>query len=500
MKRNNLFFNSLVLTCGGFLAKVFSVVYRIGLTRILGSLGIGIYQLIFPFYSLCVVLSTAGLPMAISKVISKNPNCEIGVVKKCFKYASIISISLSLILLFGGKFIAMLQNQPNITICYVILSPTIIILAFSAVIRGYFQGKHNFYPTAVSNILEQAVKMIAGLIVSLVLLRFGLIYSIIGAVASIVLSEFVSLFYLFIKFSKQKKTDCNFKTENINLFKDIMPILITNLILPVASFIDSFLVVRLLEQNFSHDSSVFLYGLESGVVSNVVSLPTIFSFAVSSVILPKISNMKSVIDKKNNLNFSLKITLLIIVPCCVVFLIMPKQILQVVYSNRLSNGEFDGLKIASKLLQISALGGIGLCVNQILSSFLQGVNLRFETVKNLTISVIVKLMIEVALLTNPNVGIYALALSNLVCYVLTCLLNTVSIIRHFKFKKEFNFALKLLFANVVFAVFLYLIVVSVQNIFAVISCSLLALCVYFGILFVEKIFTKSEIGRMKYLS
>ena len=279
-----------------------------------------------------------------------------------------------------------------------------------------------------------------------------------------------------------------------------MPILITNLILPVASFIDSFLVVRLLEQNFSHDSSVFLYGLESGVVSNVVSLPTIFSFAVSSVILPKISNMKSVIDKKNNLNFSLKITLLIIVPCCVVFLIMPKQILQVIYSNRLSNGEYDGLKIASKLLQISALGGIGLCVNQILSSFLQGVNLRFETVKNLTISVIVKLMIEVALLTNPNVGIYALALSNLVCYVLTCLLNSVSIIRHFKFKKEFNFALKLLFANVVFAVFLYLIVVSNQNIFAVISCSLLALCVYFGILFMEKIFTKSEIGRMKYLS
>ena len=76
MKKNNLMSDVLVLSIGGVLAKIFSAIYRIGLTRILGGEGIGLYQLVFPLYSLCVVLATAGLPMAISKVIARNREKE----------------------------------------------------------------------------------------------------------------------------------------------------------------------------------------------------------------------------------------------------------------------------------------------------------------------------------------------------------------------------------------------------------------------------------------
>ena len=72
MKKDNLMKGALVLSVGAILAKIFSAIYRIGLTRILGGEGIGLYQLVFPLYSLCVVLATAGLPMAISKVIAKS--------------------------------------------------------------------------------------------------------------------------------------------------------------------------------------------------------------------------------------------------------------------------------------------------------------------------------------------------------------------------------------------------------------------------------------------
>ena len=75
MKTNNLMSGAIILTVGGVLAKGFSAVYRIVLTRILGGVGIGIYQLIFPIYSLFVVLASAGLPMAISKVIAKHKGC-----------------------------------------------------------------------------------------------------------------------------------------------------------------------------------------------------------------------------------------------------------------------------------------------------------------------------------------------------------------------------------------------------------------------------------------
>ena len=168
MKKSGILSGALILSIGGVLSKIFSAIYRIALTRILGGVGIGIYQLIFPFYSLCVVLATAGLPMAISKVISKHKGNESAVIKKCFIFTAIISLTLTFILLISSKGLAILQGQRDIAICYIILAPTIIFVGAASVLRGYFQGKHNFTPSAVSNIFEQFIKLVAGLILSLV--------------------------------------------------------------------------------------------------------------------------------------------------------------------------------------------------------------------------------------------------------------------------------------------------------------------------------------------
>ena len=110
MKKNNFISATLVLTVGGVLAKLFSAIYRILLTRILGGEGIGLYQLIFPIYSLCVVLATAGLPMAISKVVAKSKDKEKSVLKKCFMFTGIIAVVLSLILFISAKGLASLQG------------------------------------------------------------------------------------------------------------------------------------------------------------------------------------------------------------------------------------------------------------------------------------------------------------------------------------------------------------------------------------------------------
>ena len=160
MKKSNLMSGVLVLSIGGVLAKIFSAIYRIGLTRILGGEGIGLYQLVFPLYSLCVVLATAGLPMAISKVIARNRGKEKSVIKKCFMFTSIISLTLTFILLIFSRPLATIQGNADITICYIILAPTIILVSSASVLRGYFQGKENFTPSAVSNIAEQFVKLV----------------------------------------------------------------------------------------------------------------------------------------------------------------------------------------------------------------------------------------------------------------------------------------------------------------------------------------------------
>ena len=119
MNKNSFMSGAVILSVGSVLAKIFSAIYRIGLTRILGGEGIGIYQLIFPLYSLCVVLATAGLPMAISKIIAKHPNSEKVIVKNCMMIAILISVALSVALILSSKGLAILQGVPEIYSCYI---------------------------------------------------------------------------------------------------------------------------------------------------------------------------------------------------------------------------------------------------------------------------------------------------------------------------------------------------------------------------------------------
>ena len=164
MKKNGILSGALILSVGAVLAKVFSAVYRIFLTRILGGTGIGIYQLIFPLYSLFVVLASSGIPLAISKVIAKNLGNSQKILKKCIKFMFFLTVILSLTLLLVSKPLATLQGKNEIAICYIILAPTIILVGVSSVLKGYFQGVNNFTPSALSNICEQFIKMLCGLI------------------------------------------------------------------------------------------------------------------------------------------------------------------------------------------------------------------------------------------------------------------------------------------------------------------------------------------------
>ncbi len=499
MKRNGLLSGALILSVGGVLAKIFSAIYRIAITRILGGVGIGIYQLIFPLYSLCVVIATAGLPMAISKVIARNKGNEKNILKKCFLFSSIVSLVLTFVLLVFSKPLAVLQGEERISICYIILAPAIILVSFSSVLRGYFQGKHNFVPSAISNIFEQFVKLCSGLVLCVVLLKISLLASIIGAIISIVISEVVSLVILLIYFKKNAPK--NHEVTNVefkSLFKDILPITITNLILPIATFIDSLLVVNLLKINFTKSMSIFLYGIESGAVSSLVSLPTIFSFAIASVILPNITKSKSEFNKKNSLALSIKIILIICVPCVLGFMLVPNRLMELLYSNRLNGLGVGGNNLAFRLLTISGFGVVFLALNQLYSSTLQAIDKRNITVRNLLIGVGVKLAIELIFMPSKVINIYALSVANTACYLTVMILNHIEIGSSFNLKFNYIFAGKLMLSNALMLTALLSVMMFGGSSVNTLTALLVAGSVYLLSLFKLKILNKKECAFLKY--
>lgn len=500
MKKNNLFTGALILSIGGVLAKIFSAVYRIALTRILGGEGIGIYQLIFPLYALCVVLATAGLPMAISKVISKHKNCKSQIVKKCFVITSCISLLLALILSVCSKPLAALQGAKEIWICYLILAPTIILVSATSVLRGYFQGVGYFSPSTISSVIEQLAKMVFGLMLSLMLINISLFASIIGAMVAIVISELFALFVLVIFFKKNppknKETQENISIKEV--FKDILPITITNVILPISSFVDSLLVVNLLSINFSKNMSIFMYGVESGAVSSLVSLPTIFSFAIASVLLPTLTGNSHVYNKTHKLALGLKIVLIITLPCVICFTLFPDRLIKLLYADKLSGFGVEGLNIAYRLLTISGFGVVFLSINQLYSSCLQAVDKRMATIRNLTMAVVVKFVIELIFMPSVMVNIYALAVGNTACYITAMALNHLEIEESFPLKFDYMFMCKLLLCNAVMLVSLILVFGLSQSQIVVLLGFVLAAALYLLSLFATKIFNKKDLAMLKY--
>lgn len=499
MKKNNFMKGTLILSVGAIFAKIFSAIYRIGITRILGGEGIGLYQLVFPLYSLCVVLATAGLPMAISKVIAKSKSNGKSVVKRCLLFVILISLILSFILLTTSKSLAKFQGEASISICYIILAPSIILVSACSVLRGYFQGIGNFTPSAVSNIIEQFVKLSVGLILSLSLIGISLLASIIGAMISIVFSELISLIILIIYYNKYKSNE-NLETNLSlkSLLKDILPITLTNIIMPIATFIDSILVVNLLNVNFSQSMSIFLYGLESGAVSSLVSLPSIFSFAIASVILPNITSSNESENKNNILSFAIKTILIITIPCVLCFALIPDRLITLLYGNRLNGMGVEGLNVAYRLLTISGFGIIFLALSQVYSSCLQAVDERMASIRNLAIAVFIKFVLELLFMPSKLLNIYVLSISNLVCYVAVMVLNYFEIREHFKLKINYMFTGKLILSNC-YMLLALICVLSFNNSW---QNSILAIFVagfiYIVSLYYTKIFTKKDLAMVKY--
>ena len=495
MKRSGLLGGALILSVGTVLAKVFSAVYRIVLTRVLGGVGIGLYQLIFPLYSLCVVLVTAGLPLAVSKLVARYPNSAKKIVKKTIFFITIIALIVTTLMLIVGRF----SVNGEIYVCYYLLAPTLVVIASSSILKGYFQGVHQFIPSSISSILEQFVKMVVGLLLAISLIKISVGASIIGAMIGIMLSEIVSLIILLIYYKKGKnrdKTTIDLKYSEI--LRDIIPITLTNIILPFASFVDSILVVKLLSNNFANNVSVFLYGLESGAVSSLVTIPTIFSFALASVLLPNIAKDTNGWNKNYNLSLSIKIILTIVVPCVICFVFIPDRLLYLLYGDRLCDLGIDGTKIAGALLSLSGIGMVALSINQIYSVSLQGINERIVTIRNMIIAVVVKFIIELIFLPTIMLNIYSLAIANTVCYIVALALNHAEIVRVFRLKINYTFGAKLLLSNSLMVLSMIGILAFGNSTPNTLLSGVVGVIVYLGSLIILKIFNKNDLAMLKY--
>jgi stage V sporulation protein B len=193
-----------VLSIGGIITKLCGAIYRIPLTNALGSAGMGMYQLVFPFYTLLLAASSAGIPSAISRLIAERlkMNDEKGA-KKIFHTAlaalSLAGLALSLAMYFTAENIAAFQGNIAAADSYRLIAPAIFLVSVISVIRGYFQGRLVMLPTALSQIVEQGVKIVFTLTVAVAFLP-DVLKAVGFAVLGVTVSEAAALLFLILFF------------------------------------------------------------------------------------------------------------------------------------------------------------------------------------------------------------------------------------------------------------------------------------------------------------
>ena len=434
-RRNSFLLGAVVLSAGGFIAKILGAVYRIPLTNMLGSYGMGLYQLVFPMYSLVLTLSGAGFSMAVSKMVAarleQNKTEE---AKRVFKSALLILLILgvlnTLILLLGGDLIARIQGNANLGVLYRLISPSVLLVCLVSAFKGYFQGKMNMAPTALSQICEQVVKLVAGLYLAYLFMP-DIEKAVGGAVFAVTLSEGVALavfaFIYFFDVRKEKKSlPLKNAAEQPSEYKPLMkeltaialPLTLGGLIMPVSQLIDSALVLNLVKAG----DATTLYGIWSGPVHSLLGLPVVLVGGVAAAVLPAISRAhvsgnKPLMDA--NVNSALKLTNVIALPCVLGFACLSNQIVRLLYS---ALPQAD-LQLAGRLLAFSSISILFLALSGTCTSIMQGTGRIYFPLLFLGISCVVKIVLNLILMPIEQINIYAFAISTTICYLLSAALG-----------------------------------------------------------------------------
>lgn len=436
MKIKGFVKGAIVLIIFNLIGKIIGAIYRIPLANLLGPVGIGEYQLVFPLYSLLLSVSVSGIPVAISKIVSEyNSKGQFGDSKKLLKlsclYLFVISLASMILIIVLSKFIAKLQGNSEIYFCYYAIAPAVLFVGLLSVFRGYFQGNLNMFPTAISNLIEQVGKLAFGLLFVTKFIKYGEVYGVFGALLGISVSEllafvFLLLYYVFYAKKHKFKTISVYSRRNISkqLAMTALPITLGGIAAPITSIIDSLLVVNLLMfSGLSSENSTSLLGIQSGIVEPLINIPIVISVSISASILPNLAKVYVKNDEeeiKSLIEKAFQITLSVSLVCVICFVIFGKQILSFLYGRTLS---FNEIGIATKLLFLGGINLLFLSLVQVTSGILQGMGKQNFTVKSILIGSFIKIVLTILLVSFRKIGIFGAMISGGISYFVVFLVN-----------------------------------------------------------------------------
>lgn len=458
------FFSSVVvLAISTFIVKVIGLFYKIPMMAYLGAEGMGYFNSAYDIYSLFFVISTTGIPVAISILIAENKvQGKIDNIKKIFKVSLVVLGSLGLLgTLAMGIFyneMAQIINNNGAAFCILAISPTLFMICLSSAIRGYFQGNQSMIPTAVSQVIEALGKLFLGLGFAIIAINKGYDISRVAAfaVCGLTLGVAISLLFLVLykclyRMKVENVDVSNSYESNAAILKKLLniaiPITLSSTILSLTKIIDMTMILRRLgDIGYTQNQSNAIYGSYSTMAVSIYNLPATL---ISAIALPLVPLLVSAIEsndlkkEKSVLASSLKMASLIAFPTGLGIAVFSKQILMLLFSSQEQEIEYT-----APLLSLLGLSVFLSAIITISNAILQAYKQVKKPILSMIIGVFVKIIFAFVLLGIPKINIYGAPISTFISSVVIVAINLYFIVKRAgKIDKVFNlFALPFLAA------------------------------------------------------
>lgn len=432
-----------ILAIAGLLCKIIGAFFRVPLYNLLGD-GMAYYEAVYPFYSALLVVSTSGVPSAISRMVAEcvAVNDYAGA-KRVFRKAQLLLLIIGVVsaafLFFGAEWLSQsVKVGEGAKYAFRALAPAVLFVSFMCSYRGYLQGLQRMTGTAVSQLIEQAVKLIAGLILAGILLPKGPEFGAMGALLGIGLSEFLAMIVIALFYRNSCKVSLSVDADavpakrNERIIADLLaiavPVTIGGCIMPITGIIDSNLIVStLLKIGFTLEEANMRFVALRTNVTTIINMPAVITIALCMSLIPAVgaARKRNDMDEVKSLTVTgIKFATIVGFPCAAGLFVVGGTVIDFLYTITP-----DRLLIATQLMRIASIGVAFLSLVQTLTGIIQGMGKQYVPVINLAIGAVVKVILMLTVMRIPSVNINGAALSTMMCYVVAGTLDFIYLIR-----------------------------------------------------------------------
>ena len=529
-KKDNFVLQAGILAAAGIISRIIGLLYRSPLTAVIGTQGLGYYQVAYSFYTIVLLISSYSIPSAISKVIAqklavreyRNAHriflCALG-------YVLVVGGIASMVLFFGAGLF--LENKAAIPVLRT-FAPTIFIYGILGVLRGYFQAHRSMAQTSVSQVLEQIANAAVSIGAASLLIQnvmgtmevpedealrvtratYGAIGSALGTGAGVLIALLFmlgiyalnrKLIHRRIEHDKHKDEDSYGQIiKTITLI--VTPFILSTAVYNLSSVVNSKVYVDVIPgmMDLHSDKAYNDYGIFSGLAQTISNIPIAFASAMASAMIPSVASFVAA-GKKNEarekIGVAVKSTMVISIPSAVGLLVLAKPLTGLLFPSQSD----ETLTYAGYLLMALSLSVVFYALSTLNSSILQGLGRVNTPIVNAAIALALQTVTVFGLLRYTSLDLYSLAIANTLYSGMMCVLNQWSVSRAIGYRQEFakSFGVPLLASALMGAAaraiyeLVYLLTESMR--IAVLPALVVAVVVYFVMMLLFEGLTEEEL-------